>query len=1001
VGFLKNQLNFSDCPNKVFRLVSEIRPSYWCIISLERSVQPDQPTSSDHLVDTETMLQDTLVLCLVGVGVGQIVSFRNQQSFRGPSGIIGFDANGRITIQRPGGTFQRLSANRKRGAQSFSVQSGEPFLPVLSSRAESQDTVDARQQLQQQLNLQEALARQQIQRQEEALARQQEQTRNAQAQVQNIIQEALARQVQSQAEQLIRQQTGPVSITIETDSASLPLTNTIPASTAGLGGILVANEQVSGSPCAARNGIRGDCRLLIKCIRFFFELEVLQSVTCDLGGGLRGICCPHTLLLDPPVVDSVSFKPSCPSNIICRPNAPVVVIPDIRLADITEAANIAIRNIKARQKFATALFKKGVFVKKKTSAAASQRFKQTNRFASQVGIDALTALETSQQLSAAFKLDKDQGRFALPKFSLKGSKISDTCPRATSRCIKNAKYRTLDGSCNNEENVIWGRSNTALQRLLPSEYEDGLETPRTKGLPSARAVSTATISSQSKENKKYTLMLMQWGQFVDHDITHTPVVKGTEESGILCCEDGEIIKKKERNRECMPIDIPENDSVFGKFGQKCMEFVRSMPAPRSGCNFGPREQMNQITAWQDGSNVYGSDPDEGRKLRLLGGGRLRVTRVQGRDLLPLNPAECSDDARHRYCFSAGDLRCNEQLELTVLHTVWMREHNRIADKLAVIRPGSSDETLYQEARRIVIAQMQHITYNEWLPIVLGMKYMQKWSMEPRESGFSDTYSKDVDPAITNAFATAAFRFGHSLIAGVIESYNVFGTKVKSVPLTKSQFAPYDLYDNLTLETFVRGLTTQKSQDLDASFSPELTQHLFQQESEQFGLDLVSLNIQRGRDHGLAPYTAWRKLCGQEPVNSWKELSEMFPDMNVARLQALYTSVDDIDLFIGGILEPPTEGSLLGPTFLCIVGDQFQRIRSGDRFWYEEKENGFTEEQLEEVRKTSLARVLCDNADGIEVIQPLAFHTPDVANRRVACDSEEIPSIDLSLWDTEV
>merc|ERR1719474_513410 len=248
----------------------------------------------------------------------------------------------------------------------------------------------------------------------------------------------------------------------------------------------------------------------------------------------------------------------------------------------------------------------------------------------------------------------------------------------------------------------------------------------------------------------------------------------------------------------------------------------------------------------------------------------------------------------------------------------MREHNRIADKLAVIRPGSSDETLYQEARRIVIAQMQHITYNEWLPIVLGMKYMQKWSMEPRESGFSDTYSKDVDPAITNAFATAAFRFGHSLIAGVIESYNVFGTKVKSVPLTKSQFAPYDLYDNLTLETFVRGLTTQKAQELDSSFSPELTEHLFQQDDENFGLDLVSLNIQRGRDHGLAPYTSWRQLCDLPAVTSLKELAKMFPAMNVARLQALYKSVDEIDLFIGGILETPAEGSLLGPTFLCIV-----------------------------------------------------------------------------------
>ena len=115
---------------------------------------------------------------------------------------------------------------------------------------------------------------------------------------------------------------------------------------------------------------------------------------------------------------------------------------------------------------------------------------------------------------------------------------------------------------------------------------------------------------------------------MDHDITHTPVVKGNEESGILCCEDGEVIGENNRHRECFPISLPGDDHVFGKFGQRCMEFVRSMPAPRSGCNFGPREQVNQITAWLDGSNVYGSGEDEAAKLRLLGGGRLRVTRVQ-------------------------------------------------------------------------------------------------------------------------------------------------------------------------------------------------------------------------------------------------------------------------------------------------------------------------------------------------------------------------------------
>ena len=182
---------------------------------------------------------------------------------------------------------------------------------------------------------------------------------------------------------------------------------------------------------------------------------------------------------------------------------------------------MALNNIRQRQKFQDALFKKGIIVKKKTSAFAQQRFKQTNRFSSQQGLQALTALETSHQLASAFKLDKDQGRFALPQFSLKGSKIGDTCPVAPTRCIKDAKFRTVDGTCNNPDHPEWGQSNAQLRRLLPPEYEDGVGSPRISDLPSPRAVSTATISSEKKENEKYTLMLMQWGQVSATIIGHS------------------------------------------------------------------------------------------------------------------------------------------------------------------------------------------------------------------------------------------------------------------------------------------------------------------------------------------------------------------------------------------------------------------------------------------------------------------------------------------------
>ena len=103
-----------------------------------------------------------------------------------------------------------------------------------------------------------------------------------------------------------------------------------------------------------------------------------------------------------------------------------------------------------------------------------------------------------------------------------------------------------------------------------------------------------------------------------------------------------------------------------------------------------------------------------------------------------------------------------------MHTLWLREHNRVAAQLQLLNSQWDDERLYQEARRIVIAEMQHINSNEWLPIILGMKYVDEFDLKPTDFGFNTQYDSDVNPSITNAFATAAFRFGHSLVASNME-----------------------------------------------------------------------------------------------------------------------------------------------------------------------------------------------------------------------------------------
>ena len=89
-------------------------------------------------------------------------------------------------------------------------------------------------------------------------------------------------------------------------------------------------------------------------------------------------------------------------------------------------------------------------------------------------------------------------------------------------------------------------------------------------------------------------------------------------------------------------------------------------------------------------------------------------------------------------------------------------------------------------------------------------------------------------------------------------------------------------------------------------------------------------------------------------------------------------MDDIDLYLGGFLEAAHEDSILGPVFKCIIGDQFARLKKGDKFFHDlgvDQRRAFTLTQLDEIRKTSMARIICDNTDDIDRIQPLAFKMP--------------------------
>ncbi|GAU92502.1 hypothetical protein RvY_04578 [Ramazzottius varieornatus] len=573
-------------------------------------------------------------------------------------------------------------------------------------------------------------------------------------------------------------------------------------------------------------------------------------------------------------------------------------------------------------------------------------------------------------------------------------------------------FRDPSGRCNNLNNPTWGQSFQPYVRFLPPDYNDGVSVPRIRSvrtktmLPSARQVTVSMHTQMSRPHDHVTHILMQWGQFLDHDMTHTPITAievaqngRTQLMTPKCCD---LPQGTVAHSSCFAIPIPRNDPFYPRFGQECLEFVRSSPATNV---LGPREQLNQLTSFIDASQVYGSTQTTATSLRSFQMGlmQVQVPRGTSESVLPSDTAteECFRKTADRTCFRAGDVRVNVHTGLAAMHTLWLREHNRVARALWSMNQASGwdDERVYQETRRILGAMFQHITFNEYLPVVLGRDIMNQFGLNLLTTGYYTGYSDQVNPSIANEFATAAYRFGHSLVNGEFRLDNQNGQAVMANNLVNSFFQPLILYDQGRCDQYLRGMTSQNAQTFDRFVTEELSNHLFQPPGQAFGNDLISRNIQRGRDHGIPGYNSWRRFCGFPVAASFDELKTVMPDDALQRLAALYESPDDVDLFTAGLSEFAVSGGLVGPTFACIIARQFHNLRRGDRYWYENNlsTGALTPPQLAEIRKSSLARVLCDNTDSFAMqrrvmVEPIPFMN---INPKLPCN--QIPSIDLSIW----
>ncbi|MCA9153461.1 MAG: VCBS repeat-containing protein, partial [Planctomycetales bacterium] len=405
--------------------------------------------------------------------------------------------------------------------------------------------------------------------------------------------------------------------------------------------------------------------------------------------------------------------------------------------------------------------------------------------------------------------------------------------------------------------------------------------------------------------------------------------------------------------ESFDIPIPVGEPLFDPFntGTQVIRFRRARHDVTTGeSTQNPRQHPNLVTSFLDASVVYGSDAARAVALRTLVDGKLK-TSADG--LLPLNNVDTfpggalENDNEGRVdpatLFAAGDVRANENIALIALHTILVREHNRLADEIRTANPAFDDEQIYQHARRVVGALLQQITYGEYLPMLLGSNAI------PAYTG----YDPDVDPRESSLFAVAAFRIGHTQTFSQFLRLDDSGQSLDGGPLAlREAFFTAEPIKTDGVEPYLLGLAASQAEQVDARIIDDLRNFLFGPPGAG-GIDLASLNIQRGRDMGLPSYNQARADFGLPRVIDFAEISS---DASVqTALRTTFGSVNNIDVWSGGISEDHAPGSLVGPLFQKIIADQFQRTRDGDRFWFE---NGqFTVSEQAFIRGTTLASLI--------------------------------------------
>ncbi|RKO90597.1 heme peroxidase [Blyttiomyces helicus] len=516
------------------------------------------------------------------------------------------------------------------------------------------------------------------------------------------------------------------------------------------------------------------------------------------------------------------------------------------------------------------------------------------------------------------------------------------------------EVQPFDGWGNNVQNPSWGAAGWAFARPTVPDYDgndtgkqestgDGLiiaTPPAFANRPNARLVSSTLLAiPPAVFNDELTSDLMaSWGIYIHADV-NLAERSATETANITVPTGDTVFDPYSLGNVTIPLF--RTNATFNSLSPRHPPVI--YVDPRTGTS--SRVYRNVFTATLDASGLYGCD-DSYATIMTGERGMLKswVHPVAGE--VPFVDNETG-------LFTLGGPPALGLPHIAMFQILLLREHNRRARQIAVTNPDWTDAQIFNRARRMVIAIVQKITLGRYYPLLLG-------EVAPAYAG----YDPNVDPSIDLFWANVAQRYGHTSTNQVLLRYEEDGLPsndghVRLVDVVGSGTTTYILQTGM--EPFLRGFAMQPENKIDSRYVEEIRNSFgFGTNLSSFPqrYDLAAVDIQKYRETGLPDYNAARRYFNLSEISTWSDLTNDTQIQGI--LASLYPEINRLDAYVGAMIEPHQGNAIVGPLNAASIKDQLLRIRSGDRFWWENP-GVLTEEELGEMNNYSGLGQVCSSA----------------------------------------